>query len=279
MISLTQDMRATSLLSSEAAFPVALRDVQYVSDDGISVPIPSRKAVVNLATNRALAVVSDRYTLVNHSEVLGSIERMLKRLNLEKAPRRVHLEGGGRKVHALFKLEDREFDIGRREKDILCPMIRIINSYAADSRIIMELGAFRFVCTNLSVGGGGVFASGFRSIHAGEIDTQDTARKMGETIEQFPAMVETFRAWQDVSWTAKRSGGILKALSGVPKRHLDVIAKRWKLGDDEGRGKAPNVWRAYNIATRYATHESRTAKVAFGLLRRVNDAFTNIDLN
>jgi hypothetical protein len=273
MISLTQNMETGSLVGSKAAFPVALRDVQYVTPEGNTVAVPKRKAVVNLDSGEALSVVSDRYELVTHAEVLGAVERTLQRIGLGDTPRGIHVDKGGARFRALYKIESRKFDIGNGKRDELCPMIRITNSYAADSRVVMELGAFRFVCTNALVGGGGVFAAGFRAIHAGEINADATAEQMGDIIERFPELSETFRAWRDMAWSPRLADEVVENLEGAAKVHKSEITKGW------ASRAIGNVWKAYNVATEYATHRTRTAGVAYDLLRRVNNAFTEIPFN
>jgi len=263
---LTSNLRRETLLAGEASFGAELRPVAVANADGSFRAIENRRAIVRVDTGEPLEVVSDVYKLVQHREILASVEDALARLGLGDVPRRVHMMRGGAVMKALFKIEPRSFNVA--PGDALCPMIRVGNSYDTTQRVTMELGAFRRVCTNLAVGGGGIFAEGFRSLHAGDIDPAKTADSMAQTIESFPRLVETFREWQATQWTTDRRERITKELGGLGQRHAQ------RLGMGFTSPKTATVWDAYNTATEYATHQTRTAAVAYRLLAEINNAFT-----
>jgi hypothetical protein len=148
--------------------------------------------------------------------------------------------------------------------DEICPCLKIQNTYDGTSRIAVHIGAFRFVCTNLAVGGGGAFGGGFMSIHAGEIPIDSVAEQLSSYLSAFERIVELYRYWSEHSLKPEDLGDVF---AGVPRRHAERIR--------EGVARSPiqTVYVAYNVATWYATHEMRSYRTAFDLLERVNCVF------
>src|SRR3990172_6707495 len=136
-----------------ANFPVALRPVFY---NGAEDPkeIPDRLAVVREDTGRALAVVSSRYVLVPHQRILDVVHEATKNLDVGPVPRGIYVDRAGARMRSVFKFPSVTEEI--EPKDEICPCLKIQNTYDGKSRVTIHLGAFRFVCTNLAVGGGGV---------------------------------------------------------------------------------------------------------------------------
>ncbi len=118
-------------------------------------------------------------------------------------------------MRALFKFPALTQPVLKFGRDEICPCIKIQNTYGATSKIMVHIGAFRFVCTNLAVGGGGVFADGFMSIHSGEIPIEKIAQQLESYLANFGSIVETYRAWedQDIDW-----GRLDRILKSLPKR-------------------------------------------------------------
>jgi hypothetical protein len=148
--------------------------------------------------------------------------------------------------------------------DDICPCVQVRNAYDGSERISVHIGAFRFVCTNLAVGGGGAFAGGFVSIHAGEIPIEEVAGKLEEYLTRFEGIVGLYRRWSEV----RPEPGALemvfkKSLKGKPEGLWEAVST-----------KAPTtVFDAYNLMTDFATHRMRTARAAFELLERINWGF------
>jgi len=240
-----------------ADFPVEVRPVFCPNGSGYQ-RVPHRLAVVRQDTETPLSVVSDRYTLVPHQVILDSVEKAIAPLNLGPVPRGVYVDRQGARMRALFKFPTLARPVSHG--DDICPCLKIQNTYDGSSRIAVHIGAFRFVCTNLAVGGGGVFAGGFMSVHAGEIPVEEIGPQLAAYLEGFERIVTLYRFWNE------RPLGMVEldlALEDFPRRPAEAI-----------RQECPStVYRAYNAATRFATHETRSYRTAFELLERVNRAF------
>ena len=147
--------------------------------------------------------------------------------------------------------------------DDICPCLKIQNTYDGTSRIAIHIGAFRFVCTNLAVGGGGVFAGGFMSVHEGDIPLGEIAEQVSAYLAGFEKIVTMYRYWAD-RWLVQ--GELAKALEGTSNWHASRIKESFQK-------QKPTVYEAYNTATYYATHEMRSYRTAFDLLERINRGF------
>jgi hypothetical protein len=161
-VDLASHLNQTVTRGHPADFPVSLVPVG-TAVDGAFTPVPRRLAVVREDTGEALAVVSDRYTLVPHQRILDLVDAALAELDVGPVPRGVYVDRGGARMRAVFKFPALAQAIAGA--DHICPCLQVRNTYDGTARIAVHIGAFRFVCTNLAVGGGGVFAGGFMAVH------------------------------------------------------------------------------------------------------------------
>jgi len=148
--------------------------------------------------------------------------------------------------------------------DELCPCLKIQNTYDRSSRIAVHIGAFRFVCTNLAVGGGGVFAGGFMAVHAGEVPIADVTKQLTRYLEGFEEILGLYRRWAE---TEAEPETLHRVIGALPK--WVALQLREELKDS----RSFTVWDAYNRATHYATHRMRSYRTAFDLLARINCGF------
>ena len=243
-----------------ADFPVDLEPLYYGSKDGYR-DVPERWAVVRKDTGHSLAVVSTRYTLVPHRKILDVVEEAIKPLKLGPVPRGIYVDRDGARMRAIFKFPDLTQPVS--EKDEICPCLKVQNTYDGRSRIGIHIGAFRFVCTNLAVGGAGAFAGGFMSIHTGEIPLDVMSEQITTYLDGFDQIVALYRRW---SAQPLEEGSLDKALGRIPEQHVKRIIEACP--HDE-----PTVYEAYNTATHYATHRTYSYRIAFDLLERINEGF------
>lgn len=248
-----------------ADFPVALRKVYVQQDDGSFQTIPDRRSVVRTDTGQSLSVVSSRYALISHQEILNTIRNAIAPLDLGPIPQGIYVDRGGARMRALFKFPSLEQPVIRN--DCICPCLKIQNTYDGTSRISIHIGAFRFVCTNLAVGGGGVFAGGFMSVHSGEIPIDKIAEELVSYLKAFTSIVNLYRLWQETPWDINLANFSKSLFHGLAARHVDQLTDRFLLPINK------SVFDAYNKATDYATHQTRSYRTAFDLLHRINHGF------
>lgn len=260
-IDLNARINETVMNGNPADFPVVLRPVFHDGPDGRQ-PIPTRRAIVREDTGEAIAVVSNRYTLVPHTRILDLIEEAIAPLGVGPVPRGIYVDGRGARMRAIFKFPALASPILGRDE--ICPCLQVRNTYDGSARIAMHIGAFRFVCTNLAVGGGGVFAGGFVSIHAGEIPIEKMADQLAHYLTRFDRIVGMYRQWSERRPETGALASIFReSLNGRPEGLWDEVLQ----------ATPATVFNAYNVMTDFATHRMRSYRRAFDLLERINAGF------
>jgi hypothetical protein len=249
------------LRGNPADFPVSLQPVFHDGHEGRK-PIPSRRAIVREDTGEAIAVVSNRYTLVPHTRILDLVEQAIGPLEVGPMPRGIYVDRQGARMRAIFKFPALASPI--LGGDEICPCLQVRNTYDGSARIAVHIGAFRFVCTNLAVGGGGFFAGGFVSIHAGEIPIEKMVDQLAQYLTGFNRIVGLYRQWSERRPEAGTLSSIFEqSLKGRPEGLWDQVLQA-----------APaTVFDAYNVMTDFATHRMRSYRTAFDLLERINAGF------
>ena len=260
-VDLNSQLNANVTRGNSADFPVTLQPVFHEGPAGRKL-IPARRAIVREDTDQAIAVVSDRYTLVPHSRILDLVEEAIQPLDVGPVPRGIYVDRHGARMRAIFKFPTLASPI--LGQDDICPCLQVRNTYDGSARIAVHIGAFRFVCTNLAVGGGGVFAGGFVSIHAGEIPIEKMAEQLADYLTHFDQIVQLYRQW---SGQQPEHGALESALR-------ESLNGRFGGLRDEVLNAAPaTIFETYNRLTHHATHSMRSARTAFDMLERVNTAF------
>jgi hypothetical protein len=260
-VDLNSHMNETVARGHSADFPVSLQPVFHDGADGRQL-IPTRRAIVREDTGQAIAVVSDRYTLVPHMRILDVVEQALAPLDVGPVPRGIYVDRQGARMRAIFKFPALASPV--LGSDEICPCLQVRNTYDGTARIAMHIGAFRFVCTNLAVGGGGAFAGGFVSIHAGEIPIEKMAERLSHYLTRFDQIILLYRQWSEQRAEMDLLNSIFKtSLKGRPEKLWEEIIQR----------KPATVFNAYDVMTDFATHRTRSCQRAFDLLERINGAF------
>jgi hypothetical protein len=260
-VDLNSHINETVMRGSPADFSVVLRPVFHDGTEGHQM-IRARRAIVREDTGEAIAIVSDRYTLVPHTRILELVDQAITPLDVGPVPRGIYVDHGGARMRAIFKFPALTSSV--LGGDEICPCLQVRNTYDGTARIAVHIGAFRFVCTNLAVGGGGAFAGGFVSIHAGDIPIEKMANQLADYLTRFGQIVRLYRQWSEKRVELERLEGVLKqSLNG----------RFNELRDDMLATVPATVFNAYNRLTHHATHSMRSARTAFDMLERVNTSF------
>ena len=101
------------------------------------------------------------------------------------------------------------------------------------------------------------------SIHAGEIPLEKFTEQASKYLGGFDQIVETYRFWAG-EWL--EAGALDTILEGVSSWHRKQIQQVFA-------PRRPTAYEVYNAATFYATHKTRSYRIAFDLLERINRGF------
>jgi len=131
---------------------------------------------------------------------------------------------------------------------------------AAGGEDVGEEGDRQDVTQREGQGSGG----GFMAVHAGEIPVEKIAEQLGSFLSNFDSIAETYRRWTEEKFVPDQ---MEKVNPSFPE------ASRPMIEQDVRTSKVETVYSAYNVATNYATHRTRSVRTAFDLLERINRAF------
>jgi len=262
----------TSLVGSVADFPVGRSLVTFKKEDGSVQEWPERNVIYRADNCKELAVVSDRYSLVSNNQCFELIESAIQGAGIQDVRAGVAILSGGRKFRALYILPESTYEIG--PNDVLCCTILVTGSYDGSTRLIMEVGAYRFACTNLMTGGGGILGGGFRVLHKGNLEKEieQVTPMVEEILTTFPERAARLAEWNEIPWGHDAYGFVMSTLEddhpGM-KRHAKILGERW-----DGKPEDSNsLWWAYNEGTNYSTHETKSVGVAYRVGDAINRSF------
>ncbi len=244
-----------------ADFAITLKPLSYLGESEHR-DIPKRRAIVREDTGEAIAVVSDRYALVPHTRILDVVEQAIEPLDVGPVPRGIYVDRHGARMRALYKFPALARPV--IGNDTVCPCLQVRNTYDGSERIALHIGAFRFVCTNLAVGGTGAFAGGFVSVHAGDIPIELMGEALSSYLVRFEGIIRMYQAWSEVRPTEREWDSVLRQSLN---RRFD------SLREEMATSVPTSVFDAYNRLTHHATHSMRSARTAFDMLERINVSF------
>jgi hypothetical protein len=247
-----------------AAFPIELRPLYYKGSAALE-EVPQRLAMVRTDTGKAIAVVSEWSKIVTHQSLLRAYHTAAQGLDAGPMQRATYVDRGGARMRALIAFPGLAESV--RERDMVCPCIVVQNTYNRSGRILIHVGAFRFICSNLALGGGGLFASGYMRIPAGEIPVDQLGQQLEHCLNAFWNIVRAYRIWAERPLDRQ---GMDYVLEGLPAA---VKARIWRRINNEG---ACTVFDAYQAATHLGTHGMPSLHRAFDLLEHINAGFQRV---
>lgn len=134
---MTDTVMRLETLKKRIDFEVEMKPIS--TDVGV---VPGHKAIVRTDTNRALSVVSDKYKVIRHDEVIvPPVETLIDRgFKLTKG----HVIDDGAKV-VVEMMSTRDINVNGDE---FKEKLLLINSYDRTAAFQVKFGMFRLVCKN-----------------------------------------------------------------------------------------------------------------------------------
>ena len=161
-------MRYKTLRSAQPIydFPVELQDVQTVG----GVLIEGSQAVVRTDKNEPLAIVSDRYRLITHKELVEAADPFIKKLG--KAEKIFTLEKNGARLVTEYTFRDNVIKLPghripgetRKVGDTVALRLYGINSYNTSTPFEIRLAAMVLRCLNGAMIGEDMFNVKFKHV-------------------------------------------------------------------------------------------------------------------
>lgn len=253
------------------AFPVRLIEIPHPVLEGTK--IKDRMAIVRDDNNEILNIVSKKYPLVTHLQVMEAMEAAIQRLNLPVKSRIEHLAYRGGKARVVWTL-DKSIEIPGQIKDDLDLRIVCRNSYDYTSDVALELGTLRRICTNGATIGQLFKRSSKR--HVPSINVDKLVDEISGVLEATEFVQAQFSKWATMEYPKNRLAQWLEKTPAVPKKAREQILEYYGIQPDRvsnGGEAAFNGWEAYNAITWYATHKvsSRREGGELGAEERILD--------
>ena len=270
------------------------KDDMFVSCAGYDTHVPNHRAIVRNDNDFAISVVGKNYNPVNHPDAFKTAENviMLSDLDIEGITRDVGCSHNGSRAYATYTLPNHRVNLGRKGDDVALT-ISARNSFDGSWSFVVEVGGYRFICTNMQV-----FANNFaihKSKHTRGLNLQHVADKLSEAVtfydqetELWKEMVDTKIKNSDALSTmahlanAKTVDSHLKSRSIYSETYGNTTDRPFYIGEildepDGVRNKTLNklwnywlsnsktldrtAWALYNAMTEWATHEVPTRKI------------------
>lgn len=208
------------------------------------VEIKGYRAVWNIDKKKTASIVSERYNIVQHQEVVDAVVTAVSNLNL-KADCRVRDNGNSIFVDLTFAEKPMNLKVGEE----FFAGIRIINSYNKTTGIVVAPRLLRKICSNGMVVD--KIIKGFNIMHTKKL-TEDFQSVVDKLINRMINSVDSFRLivedciGDSIEWELLDK--ILLNLAGAEK-HFKAIKSRLS--------QNPTRWDVYNAFTEYATHSAQ----------------------
>lgn len=245
-------------------------------------------ANVRSDTGEVLGVVSDKYNLVQNSDVGEFADALLEEAKLEGVGVRMETCGsllGGRKVFLTVR-PDKDIRVGKGGDDVTVPLLTILNGHDGSMAMTCAWTMVRVVCNNTFTSALGsveqdvTAGRAFRIRHSGKVQDylQQAKSALGIAVKGLERYQEIATAMsnQKVSREDLRAfyEDCYAAMYGRPEespttdaerdaaRRRDTIVGEWTalMGHDNqlGYGIAGTLWAAFNSITQWQDHTRAT---------------------
>lgn len=238
-------------------FPVEFQPIQ--TTDSLAI-VPNRQAVVRSDTGAPIGVVSKKYALVTHENVVDTFREAFKGQKREEKIRTTH---NGARMHIEIVLPDITVKVDKGDE--MAMRLIVENSYDGSHRLQIIFGAFRFVCSN-----GMVIGSKFVSLnrrHIGQVTLEVAAVE-----KQVAMLTDLFKKQEPIMQQMARTP--LRETYSSPEDffepellHLPAYITNLALNEYKSVGDE-SVWDAYNaltsVITRGMKKENPETSIRFG---------------
>jgi len=256
------------------------KDSMFVSCASYDTHINSHRAIVRNDNDFAIGVVGKNYNPVNHPDAFKTAENviMLSDLNIDGITRDVGCSHNGARAYATYTLPNHRVNLGREGDDVALT-ISARNSFDGSWSFVVEVGGYRFICTNLQV-----FANNFaihKSKHTRGLNLQHVANKLSEAVIFYDQETELWKEMVDTKITNGDAISIISHLANaktvdshlstglsadailyepdvIRNKTLESLYARWLWNK---KSLDSTAWALYNAMTEWATHEFPTRKI------------------
>ena len=235
-------------------------------------------------TMQCLGTVSNRYGIVQNSDLFGQAEDIFDRLNLGERHKKFVITHDGSRAHAIYDFRNLGVMVGGKDNLIL--RLKVQNSFDGSLGASFSVGLFRLICSN---GMAAPFGStvNISKKHTQGISTDFFQSAVERAVEGFSSVVPVFNRMANTVITQRQG---VNALANMAKRKTisdrmaEKIVSVWdapRYTEDGDR----TVYNLYNAATQHLTHDvsnkrfDLSERATSGILRTLIDEGLNTTID
>ena len=232
-------------------FPVELMPIQTKS----RIAIPNRRAVVRTDTNTPLGIVSTKYELLNHADVVNGFRKALGDQEYEET---IKLARNGAQLYATYSMPNHTVEV--TPGDTISLQFIMKNSYDGTNALQIMLGAFRLVCTNGMMIGKKFFAFSQKHIgsEAESVDAGKLKEKVTMIADQFTKALPVMQTMAAATVFHPSEYFETKKVR-IPKYLLAAAKESYESERDK------SLWGVYNSLTYAITHKMKRENPAMSV--------------
>lgn len=218
-----------------------------------------------------LGCVTDRYEVLQNSDMLGASEDLFKANGFANFKRKTVCTNGGARIRAIYDFPDHGLRLSNGND--LTFRLKVQNSFDGSLRASFQVGLVRLVCTNgLAVP---VAAVGMTRKHTASLDAETLKGAFARSITAFKESAPLFDKMIAARVSQSQGKSILlglekaKVMSERMREGIEAVWERPTYAEDSDR----NLFNLYNSVTQHLTHTVENKR--FELAERVNTGVLN----
>ena len=258
-------------VTPEAAFIPATSNLDY-SVETVSLLTPEGQHSGWMANRRTdtkavLGVCTERYTLVQNSSLIETVETAFADNKLGDFTRKAHVVRDGARVYVQYDFKNQLVKLPKVGDDLGLRLI-LNNSFDRSCRVSFEMGILRLVCTN-----------GLKTLqeefsltqkHSDKLDVSRLVDVVAGAVEGFKESTKLFTRLADRPVKHEQGYAILDNLTKakvIADRNVDKVKIIWN-DPSHREDKSRNLWSLYNAVTQFTSHQ--VEPTSYELAQRIN---------
>jgi len=213
------------------------------------------KAIVDSETGKVFSIVSKDYRLIRHEAAIEEIEAAIHQTNgLGPYEARTAFYNDGGRIRRVYRFVGVSYEV--KPGDFVNPELRLLNSYDLAWPLVVDLGAYRQICSNGLVIGT-IFLQ-LRKRHVTELNRIGLWESVTTALERFEKATLVWKDWAQRPLTQKtfsRVMGIMDfGINGT--KEIEGRIRSEAEGHDTSGFPIVNLWAFFNVVCWYCTNRS-----------------------
>ncbi len=209
-------------------------------------------AIINPETNQLFSIVSPKYKIVKHVDVLSKVEEAIsKHIEYGRFERTLATFANGARMQAKYVFPD--VTVSVKGADNIHPSVEIRNGYDGMWGFGVLFGAFRLVCSNGLVIGQKVL--NFRKKHYNPAQQFLMQDMLSDSMENFSEQTKIWKSWSE---QVMEQAQIAKSIEDMELREKEVEGINNTIETSTGitllANQVVTKWILFNIIAQYVTH-------------------------